>query len=296
MGTVNNNQKKYPIKNSDDIRSVQENCEQSAQDNKPLYHYTSLDNLKSILKSKRIHFTSLKKTNDLQELIDCKGNNQNNLYVLSATWDEKESIALWNIYSKQFEKGIRIKFSSESVNNMIRSARNAVCYTFDSNRDYVKAGTVKSIKLLDVSYTNRKRHNPSFYSRRRLSLNIYEISGWESNIVAGYFKDDGWDYERERRILVEIDPLIVDKPIDFIAIDCNELFSELSIKCSPCMEKEEVLMAIKPSKSETIDALSHKPIFINKSKYQWKVFFKEKCSNCNKRNTGGCKLLYNRNT
>lgn len=77
-----------------------------------LYHYTSLDSLISILRSKKIRFNTLYKMDDNEEAITADvGYAGKYCYASAWTDKEKESIELWGLYTKNMS-GVRIKMRS----------------------------------------------------------------------------------------------------------------------------------------------------------------------------------------
>lgn len=74
-----------------------------------LYHYTSVESLASILKSRSFRFSPLSVLDDLQEeKVRDWQKFGNYVFVSSWTNDNKESIPMWNMYSNM-TSGIRIK-------------------------------------------------------------------------------------------------------------------------------------------------------------------------------------------
>lgn len=76
---------------------------------KYLYQYTSIETLALILKNKKIRFNSLKNVDDLEE-VQSKDVKDYGKFTFVCCWtnDEKENIALWNMYAGKM-KGVRIK-------------------------------------------------------------------------------------------------------------------------------------------------------------------------------------------
>ena len=65
-----------------------------------LYHYTTLETLALILKSKTIRFNRLDRVDDLEEIAISKGVKLGQ-YVFVSCWtkDEEESVPLWKMYA-----------------------------------------------------------------------------------------------------------------------------------------------------------------------------------------------------
>ncbi|NHZ86081.1 MAG: DUF2971 domain-containing protein [Planctomycetia bacterium] len=80
-----------------------------------LYHYTSIDTLDKIIKSRKLKLNRLDKADDLNE---GKTHDLGNLgmYIFVSCWTDtdSESIPLWNMYSDGM-KGVRIKMHSNII-------------------------------------------------------------------------------------------------------------------------------------------------------------------------------------
>lgn len=74
-----------------------------------LYHYTSIQTLAVILKSKTLRFTRLDQVNDVNEGSACDIKRSNTIVFVSCWTDEKnESIPMWKIYTPNMD-GVRVK-------------------------------------------------------------------------------------------------------------------------------------------------------------------------------------------
>lgn len=78
-----------------------------------IYHYTTIETLALILKSRKIRFNSINRLDDLIEPLSKDFGNIGNLALVSCWTDlSEESIAQWNLYSKN-GTGCRIQLSSD---------------------------------------------------------------------------------------------------------------------------------------------------------------------------------------
>lgn len=76
---------------------------------KYLYHYTSLQSLALILQSHKIRFNPLSNMDDLQEKRAKESKDYGRFFFVSSwTSEKKESIPMWNMYTKM-EEGVRIR-------------------------------------------------------------------------------------------------------------------------------------------------------------------------------------------
>jgi hypothetical protein len=82
-----------------------------------LYHYTSIENLALILKSKNIRFKALDTVDDLNEGIAADVDEYGQFVFVSCWTDEtEESIPIWNMYAKDMS-GVRIALPKYPFNH-----------------------------------------------------------------------------------------------------------------------------------------------------------------------------------
>ena len=81
-----------------------------------IYHYTSIDSLALILKSKKIRFTRLDQVDDVREAQEHAGINFGQYFFVSCwTTQNEESIPQWNMYSKNMQ-GVRLELPKYPFN------------------------------------------------------------------------------------------------------------------------------------------------------------------------------------
>ena len=74
-----------------------------------IFHYTNLDSLALILKTRNIRFTRMDRVDDIREAQNHLGIDFGKYFFVSCwTTDAKESIPQWNMYSDQM-RGVRIE-------------------------------------------------------------------------------------------------------------------------------------------------------------------------------------------
>ncbi len=181
---------------------------------KYLYQYTSIETLGLILKSKCIKFNSLKNVDDLEEEI-ADGIKNYGKYTFVSCWtdDERENIALWNMYTEKM-KGVRIKLPSYCliddtgyVNNqlaengldLIRYSRRVVDVSSGIEKGDL-GGFAKYYQLRKINYTEdekklnikvlNKREGDSYYFRPLNSTSL------------GEYKRTQWEFQNEWRYII----------------------------------------------------------------------------------------------
>lgn len=288
MGTsIIKDNNKYPVKSQDDLLNLKTYCEKAVNNYEFIFHYTKLNSLIGMLKNHKLHFTSTKSTNDLQESIDSNSAHRNNLYIVSFTSNMRESLAMWHVYGNPFEKSVRLRFKTSLIKQMINQSSGAPCYSIDIDKErntYHEIGCIKSLRLIDVSYVTIKNKDASFRKNRYLSYNLNFEKDYSTNLrnddFVGFFKNKGWDYEKETRLLLEIESNSSSQNhdhIEKIAIDAPNIFSDMCIRCSPCFDKGDLK---KEPCMEGFFSDNRFKMRLQNSRYLWKVHFQDKCSLC----------------
>ena len=138
---------------------------------KPIYHYTSIGGLESILRNKTLRFTNIKYMNDKDEIIagldsiakDCHASEETRKQLRSAITNlgmqifvccfslKEDSLPMWNYYTKEGNsQGYNIEFDDKKlVESILRS--NPVldgCYVSFGNVDYSKDNNSKYSHIL----------------------------------------------------------------------------------------------------------------------------------------------------
>lgn len=84
-------------------------------DLRELFHYTTIENLCLILKSRAIRYTRLDKVNDPDESLTKQfPDSKYFVYVSSWTSEESESLPLWKMYSADM-KGVRLRLAFSEI-------------------------------------------------------------------------------------------------------------------------------------------------------------------------------------
>lgn len=180
-----------------------------------LYHYTSLDTLQLILKSKKIRFNNLDNMDDANESItlDLK-NLRKHVYTSSWTKESKESIPLWKFYSDDM-KGVRIKLP-ENPFKIVHVKEEVEGLKID---DLVTPELLENIKkqlalyspghpvLMPITYTE---------DEDLLAQNVMNIDRQNDHIMIKYenigrFKDKDWEFQREWRYKINSYPISHEK-------------------------------------------------------------------------------------
>lgn len=174
-----------------------------------IFHYTSIENLLLILKTKSICFNSLENVDDMEEKETEDLKNFGRFYYVSC-WNKssKESIPLWTMYSQDMQ-GVRIELPKFPFKNNKYSKREIY---FDEHKiEYIDVDKLYKdtkmvlldggIKLFDIEYTdNEKLLYPTIKNINSENLLEYDFS------KLGRYKRSNWSFQEECRYGVLLVP------------------------------------------------------------------------------------------
>lgn len=171
-----------------------------------IYHYTSIQTLALILKSRSIRFNRLDFVDDLEESAYPSGNKGLNLnlakfvYVSCWTKDADENLALWNMYTNN--RGVRIAFDE---NPFVCYQTTPNFYSFCDNlvtigEDYIMHAFNNESKLHEIIYVD----NP----KEKIKGLIKEENGFVDMNTKdlGLYKDNHWQFQKECRFRIMLYP------------------------------------------------------------------------------------------
>lgn len=234
-----------------------------------VYHYTTLETLALILKNRKIRFNSLANVDDLeeQESYDLKDFGKF-CYASCWTTDDKENIALWNMYSKK-GLGVRIGMPKnwyELTNFEIPQSDGSIfnysnyfgALTINSKRNQIlfNITPMKELNEVEVVYTDTKELlRPKIYD---VTDNKYTIK-WE---LLGNFKSRIWKFQNEYRYSFCTFPTAVvllgeqEKSVEEIGQFCKQIkppfqFYDIGIK-EEAFKEMRVLVGPSASEAEKI--------------------------------------------
>ena len=177
-----------------------------------IYHYTSIETLALILKSKSIRFNNLENVDDLNETEFSDGNINLSSHTLISCWtkNEAENLAFWNMYTPNM-KGVRIRMPKNLFKNYSFTTENVGYAKEDSlilrslvpkseafNNNYWIVPF--SDYLIEVIYTNEIEFlKPKIYHENgeNHTAKIGEIGKYKSTI---------WEFQQEIRFKLFVLP------------------------------------------------------------------------------------------
>ena len=185
-----------------------------------LYHYTSVESLAMILSTKTFRLSPLSALDDLQEeKAEDVTKIGRTIFVSCWTDDDKESIPMWNMYSKM-ESGVRLKaktnlFGSGIIlkDKKIEVSRYA---HFDDNRHLFPPELKKVIYTDEVS-----KIIPKIVSDDKQCWSQQDL---------GVYKSKAWEFQNEWRYIVRIWP---GKNFDIEGEDIETIYNKFSLIMEP---------------------------------------------------------------
>lgn len=167
-----------------------------------LYHYTSLNTIKLILKNRTIRFNRLDRVNDPDEARTVNLPYSNTAVFVSC-WnaEEKETIKLWEMYGDNM-KGVKLKFPTNMFNGRSRPR------VFEKGGCHIHYAKNIQIDRLDLPYglstSSIIGPNKVFYTdeiEKLVSQAIYDRGEYlAANLYdLGQFKNKKWSNENEWR-------------------------------------------------------------------------------------------------
>ena len=145
-----------------------------------------------ILKSRALHLSSPTSLNDEHEYKQFDKDAWKEMYMISFVRGQDESVAMWSMYGKRWEEGIKISFRSDKLENILH---NLQVRQINTNQEI----KVSSCYFTDIGYRNHKIIKVGSVANGKVlgSNNQLPVD------FVGFIKDDIWSYENELRLIVK---------------------------------------------------------------------------------------------
>lgn len=254
-----------------------------------LYHYTSLSSLALIINNRTICFNNLLNVDDIEEA-ESSDIGLFGKYINVSCWtdEEKESIAMWSLYTPDMH-GVRIKLPvfpfekyhyskgkyhlGEDVDSYIDIAALNSFGNGSITLDHPKLQQIQYVddeKLICPAVRTRGSAETArrFYSARTMEAAVgAEVS--YSFKELGVYKRSDWKFQKEWRYIIHASPMGLDEmyPLTFQKqqelirrienVDQPAPFNRILLKISDCAFKQmEVLFGPKMTQQEKILAVA----------------------------------------
>lgn len=221
------------------LKAKASNLQNSVSDRKKyIYHYTDVEAVIKILKKKKWYLGSPNNMNDRGESNYLSKVGAKNLFFASYLAEENESIAMWGMYSQPWEKGVAIRIPAEMMKKWI-SFKPDVYEAIPGTKDPGSIINDAAMQFHFIAYTNMYAGKSGCHWICGDQKNDLLGGASTSLSLAGYVKDIVWEYEKELRLRVAVDPakeyeaVLVDVPqevLDSFEFISGPRFSENLLK------------------------------------------------------------------
>lgn len=181
-----------------------------------IYHYTSIQTLALILKSKKMRFNRLDRVDDIEESAYSSGPNNINLsqYQFVSCWTKssEENLALWNMYTCY--RGVRIgiesiPFKTYKVNEKLESL---IPETLKLGQDYFASAFNNPAILHDIKYVE----NPQDLIKKLVGFTDKGLN--YDTLHAGLYKRKEWAIQQEARFKINVFPVDFEQAISKVKL------------------------------------------------------------------------------
>jgi hypothetical protein len=170
-----------------------------------LYHYTSIETLALLLKSRSIRFSALNTVDDTTEGLTSDLGSIGQWFLVSCWSDDaSESIPLWHMYSSQM-KGVRIRLPAFPFADADYRRNGEYLFTdglrtVEGPLDFYLAYPKE--KLYPITYAANKPEIRLFIQYTKDSKNLWDFRPED----IGKFKETAWSFQHEWRYRVFLVP------------------------------------------------------------------------------------------
>lgn len=204
-------------------------------------HYTNIDAMDSILKNRCLWLSPLEQCNDLLET-DWEGDVCNDFCLcFSAVYSE--NIPMWYLYGGITGQGVRLTFGNSVMNKWKNNFQFALKkYDGDGKEETSEIIQPIDVKVRDVLYISKDETNQKYRLKYNNQCNNGKFSEYDYKQIRekyrGFYKELPWFYEKEFRVLIEVEPrisnLVKDDSCYKIALVINnDVYKEAQILLGP---------------------------------------------------------------
>ncbi len=200
------------------------------------WHYSSIDNINKILKTKSFVLGSLNNVNDNNEKRIC-GKKDIFLHTLCFCNSDSEKIPMWYLYSGILGKGASVGITPLNMTSLIKNIKTKVCaYDIFEKKEICELKKCEyELQYGWTFYRKTSEKNKIKYKNK-----WYEITeGADVFENKNYFvKDYPWEYEKEFRIIIENKSK---KPYNHLKINIpDDVYENLKIRLAPELSEDEI--------------------------------------------------------
>ena len=176
------------------------------------YHYTDMNAARSILSTGIFWISPMVRSNDWSDRT-CFGADTYRMFQLCFTTGTTENLPLWFLYSGENGHGARVSLSKQPVQQLFQQGFELTLVR-DSGHDRhtLHPGRDCRVEFRDVLYLQRedKKYRLKYNTRTNTDFPKGEMEQFQRD-YRGFCKDLVWFYEKETRLLVEVDEGLLDR-------------------------------------------------------------------------------------
>ena len=250
------------------IDDVVEMLDKKGENHKDGYYlYTTLGAMKSIFTNHKIHLTRASEMNDQLEPLKCDRDKWNSIFMACFAYGGTESMGMWSMYGGSPDESVRICFPQAFLKRRLAGWRDNLQTSLfkaerqsDGSFNYSLLPNISGhLSLHDVIYRQNSRNGFGSIHWHGRYAGQGRVAAFQKPTVChkltSYLKDAPWEYEREVRLVLELE--------NPIALDLGALTSEadnekIKVLLGPCDSKEtqarDIISGLKMTESVEVKA------------------------------------------
>ena len=256
------------------IDTIKEFLEKKGRGHTLFYHYTTLDTLKGMMESRKLHLTRMDKLNDALECAAAE-DRKKRVYIVSFSFGAAESMAMWSMYSAPFKKGIRLTIPKRAItrtlNDFVQN-KTRIIYSTETGKE-LPIGETTTLKMMDVVYA----HSGSLeHNKEKLLDNQIVNNAKQAPELAFCVKNEIWLSENETRMVLELDKELPGD-VEKVAIDFDYAVNNLKVTGSPCISSAELEKELRGlGKDKMLQSIAYNQVFFKDCKCERQTDFCKK--------------------
>ena len=221
------------------------------------------------------------------------------VFFTSFSFGPTENISMWTNYGIPNQEAVRIKFKNGAIQYWLKRYNKGLESVYGVNDDgsLVPLSKRPEVKLVQVAYWSKKEYGPRkekpneglfFYDNEKYHLlGCKDINKWMAE-TPYMFKEFGWDYEREVRLVLVFDEDMADQ-YKKVAVTFDGPYNTLlknfedHVTRGPWFDEK---------KSPKKKAGGHTLREAKKSRFHGVVKMRSVCDNCELKGTNQCKCPF----
>ena len=176
-------------------------------------YYTDIYSMDSILKNKCIWLSKLDDCNDKTEKENAGGNE--NMFCLCWSATYSENFPMWYMYGGISGEGARLTIARKEFSKWIKE-KGLTFYIWECNKEEkIEEIAPRNVRCEDILYISYDEENRKYRLKHNNESNNNVFNEDDYTYIkenyAGFYKELPWFYEKEFRIMVEVDSDIAAK-------------------------------------------------------------------------------------